>query len=288
VSKDEFVEVDLELRLAHPVLGSDQPLLEVSNSAIGKWDSRLRPFTEFGSQGLSAGNMFEPRVRETLKALEAIRVNSRAGRDVLVEEGDDGLAFEIWDHFHSDAARASAALFYGNQNQRCPSPLELSASAETSLLAANPSFINFYLAVQRLPSYIHHRPAELVKQHPCGLVTGQTELPLYEQGRNPTLVGGHQIGGPEPLGERNLGPVKNRPGCQRDLVTAARTLPPSLTHQVVCSPVSASGADEAVWPAAGRKILFAGFLGGEVALKLAQGLRKQRSGHPATLTIGVC
>ena len=198
------------------------------------------------------------------------------GEMFSVEEGDDGLALEIWDHFHSDAARAPATLFHRNQNQRRPSPLELSASAETGLLAPNPCFINFYLAVQRLPSYIHHRPAELVKQHPGGLVTGQTELPLYKQGRNPPLVGGHQIGGPEPMGQRDLGPVKNRPGGQRDLVTAAGTLPPSLIHQVVRSPISASGADEALGPAAGREVPFAGFLGGEVALKLAQGLGKRR------------
>jgi hypothetical protein len=90
------------------------------------------------------------------------------------------------------------------------------------------------------------------------------------------------------MGERDLGPVKNRPGAQRDLVTAAGTLPPSLIDQVVRSPISASGADETLRPAAGRKILLAGFLGGEVALKLAQGLRERRPRHPATLPIGAC
>ena len=194
----------------------------------------------------------------------------------------------ILDHFHSEATRAPAAFFHRNQNQRRPSPLELSASAKTGLLAANPCFINFYLAVQRLPSYIDHRPAELVQQHPSGLITGQTELPLHKQGRNPTLVGGHQISSPEPVGQRDLGPVQNRPGCQRDLVTAACTLPPSLIHQVVRSPISASGADEPFRPTAGRKIAFAGFLGGKVALKLAQGLGKRRSGHSTTLPVGSC
>ena len=42
--KDEFVEVDLELGLAHSVVGADQPLLEVSNGPIGEWDSGLRAF----------------------------------------------------------------------------------------------------------------------------------------------------------------------------------------------------------------------------------------------------
>jgi hypothetical protein len=47
------------------------------------------------------------------------------------------------------------------------------------------------------------------------------------------------------------------------------------------------GADESLGPAAGRKILFAGFLGGEVTLKLAQGLGKRRSGPPAPYLLGL-
>ena len=100
------------------------------------------------------------------------------------EEGNDGLGLEVRDRFHSDASRAPASLLHRDQNQRRSSPLELPASAETGLLTTYPRFINFYLAVQPLPSYIHHGPAELVKHHPGGLVAGQTELPLYEQGRH--------------------------------------------------------------------------------------------------------
>ena len=64
----------------------------------------------------------------------------------------------------------------------------------------------------------------------------------------------------------DLGPVKNRPGGQRDLMTAGGTLSPSMVHQFVGSTMSASGADETLGPAAGREVLLAGFLGGEVAL----------------------
>ena len=86
----------------------------------------------------------------------------------------------------------------------------------------------------------------------------------------------------------DLGPVKNRPGGQRDLVTAGGALPTSLVHQFVGSTMSTSGADETIGPAAGREVLLAGFLGGEVALKLTQRLGKQRSGHPSTLPVGSC
>lgn len=90
------------------------------------------------------------------------------------------------------------------------------------------------------------------------------------------------------MSQRNLGSVKNRPGGQRDLVTAAGTLPPSLIHQFVRSPISAPGADEAIGPAANGEVLLAGFLGGEVALKLPYRFGKRRSGHASTLPIGAC
>ncbi len=90
------------------------------------------------------------------------------------------------------------------------------------------------------------------------------------------------------MGQRDLGPMKNRPGRQRDLVTATGTLSPSLVHQFVRSPMSASGTNEAILPATGREVLLAGFLGCEVILKLPQRLGKRRSGHPSTLSIGAC
>ena len=90
------------------------------------------------------------------------------------------------------------------------------------------------------------------------------------------------------MGQRDLGPVKNRSGCQRDLVAATGTLPPSLIHQVISPPISAARTQEALGPAAEREVPFAGFLGSEVALKLPQGLGKWRSGHPFTLPIGAC
>jgi hypothetical protein len=38
-----IVEVNLELGLAHSVVGANQPLLEIPNRTIGKWYGGLRP-----------------------------------------------------------------------------------------------------------------------------------------------------------------------------------------------------------------------------------------------------
>ena len=90
------------------------------------------------------------------------------------------------------------------------------------------------------------------------------------------------------MGQRDFGTVENRSGCQRDLVAATGTLPPALIQQVISSPISATGTQEALGPAAGREVPFAGFFRGEVALKLPQGFGEWRSGHSFTLPIGVC
>ena len=34
VAKDEFIEINLELFTTHTVIGSDEPLLEIANSAV--------------------------------------------------------------------------------------------------------------------------------------------------------------------------------------------------------------------------------------------------------------
>ena len=73
-----------------------------------------------------------------------------------------------------------ATLLNRHQDEGRSSPLELSASSETGLLAANPRLINFNLAMQRL-TCIHHGPAEFVKHHPGSLVTGQAELTLEQE-----------------------------------------------------------------------------------------------------------
>src|SRR5207253_1144527 len=121
------------------------------------------------------------------------------------------------------------------QDESRPPFLKLSAPAESGLLAANPRVINLYLAAQGFPSRIHHRSAEFVKHHPRGLVTRQTKLALQKQGRYATLVRGHQIRRPEPMGQRNLRAVKNGPRCQRNLVPTLGALVALLVHQFVAS-----------------------------------------------------
>ena len=57
-------------------------------------------------------------------------------------------------------------------------------------------------------------PAEFVKHHPRGLVASQGKLALEEERRDPALIGGHQVGSPEPNCQRRFRIMQNRPGRQ--------------------------------------------------------------------------
>src|SRR5207244_12853802 len=121
------------------------------------------------------------------------------------------------------------------------------------------------------------------KRHPRRLVAVKTELTLQQQSGHATLVSGHQIRRPEPMGQWDLGPMKDRPGCQRNLVPAFGALVAPLVYQFIRSFVPASRTSKAIRPTARRQILLASLLCGEVALKLTKRLRERRPEYPSTL-----
>jgi hypothetical protein len=90
------------------------------------------------------------------------------------------------------------------------------------------------------------------------------------------------------MGQRNLGPVEDCSGGQRNLVPTACTLSPSPAGQFVGLPVSTSRTNEPIGPTAGGQILLAGFFRGEVGLKLAQRFGERRPRHRRTLSLGSC
>ena len=65
--KDEFIEVYLELGLAHTVVGSNEPPLEVAYGSIGKGDGGLRTFSKFRAERLDLSDMFKPRPQRDLR-----------------------------------------------------------------------------------------------------------------------------------------------------------------------------------------------------------------------------
>jgi len=178
VPKDEFVEVYLQLSLAHTVVGADEPLLEVANSSIGKWDGGLRTFSQLRAERLDAIDMLKAGLNETCETFQAVRMDGGTTGNVPGKQRDYRAGLEVGNHVHTSSTGSSATFFHGHQNESRSSILELSAPSQSGLLAANPRVINLYFAVQGFASRIHHRPTEFVKHHPRGLVVGKTELTL--------------------------------------------------------------------------------------------------------------
>jgi hypothetical protein len=224
VPKNKLVEVNLELALAHSVMGADQPLLEVSNGSVGKGDNGLRTFAQLRPEGLGASDVFETGLHETSEAFEAVRVDGGTRCDVPFNKRYYRAGFEIGNHAHAGPTGCPTTLLHCHEDEGSSPILELSAAAQTRLFTADPRVINLHLAAQRIPSPIYHRSAELVKHHPRALVREQTELTLEQQGGHSTLVRCHQIRCPKPVSQRNLRAVKDSAGSQRDLVPALGAL----------------------------------------------------------------
>ena len=110
VPKYEFVEVNLELALAHAVIGANEPLLQVADSSIGKWDGGLRTLSQLRAERLGAGYMFKAGLLETFEALEAVRIDGGTGRDVPGEDRDDRVGLEVGNHVHASSTGSFATL----------------------------------------------------------------------------------------------------------------------------------------------------------------------------------
>ena len=81
-------------------------------------------------------------------------------------------------------------------------------------------------------------------EQPSAAVRADTELFLELQGRDAVGVGRHQVGGPEPDGERQLAGVQDRPGRHRGLPAGSRP------HSKVCAFLRS--AHPFSWPHAGQ------------------------------------
>jgi len=147
-------------------------------------------------------------------------------------------------------------------------------------------FINFDQAGKRASARGEHAAAQLGADQPRRLVGAEGELALQLQSRDAVGVGGHQISGPEPGGQRQLGVMHDGSGSDRGLAPAAGALVgPGLGFQSPGFATTASRADKPVRPARRGKVLSAGGLIAEALLELDQGAGKV--GH-RTSGSGLC
>ena len=123
-----------------------------------------------------------------------------------------------------------------------------------------------------------HCAAQLRRQQPGRLVGAEVELHLELRRRDAVGMGRHQMGGPEPDGERELGAVQDRARLHRGLSSATATLEgPGFRAQGPGVVVAAGGAEKPIGPAQFGQPGGAGGFVGKVALEFDQ--RRGEFGH---------
>ena len=87
MTKDKLVEVDLQLMTADPVVRPNQPLLEIPDGAVSERDYRLGPLAKTGARRLRARHMAIARPGQPRERRQAVGIDRRAGRHILLHEG---------------------------------------------------------------------------------------------------------------------------------------------------------------------------------------------------------
>jgi hypothetical protein len=265
------------------VVRADQPLLKVPDRAVRQGHHRSSARPERGSLRLFERDVIEAGGLQAREGPQAIGVDRRARSDVALKEGAHCGRLEIREDVQPDATRAVAASFNGHKHGDGSPALELSAPTQSGLRTADPGVVDFHLTVERFAGGIHHGAPQLVEHHPRRFVAAQAQLPLQQQRRDPSLVGRHEVRGPEPPRERHLGVVQDRPGRQGDLVPTGGTLSRASRHDRVRPSVTTAPTPKPVRPPTPHQVLLTRFFGGELTLKLVQISRKRRARHAGTL-----
>jgi hypothetical protein len=201
------------------------------------------------------------------------RGGDKAAQRVGGQVGDDGQA---------QAPRALAAQLDRRGVDRLAG-IGFAPATTAFLDAADGEVVDLDGAGERVAFGRGHRSAQLVQHQPRGLIAPDAQLALQLHGRDPGVMGGHQIGGPEPHLQRRARGVHHRRRRQRGLVPAGPALPQAPLRLLTGARASAAMTREAVRPARRAQVLATRVLVGEAPLELDDAAREVGARHPANL-----
>ncbi len=271
-AEDEFIEVGLEVLTAQPVIDAQGPDLEVGEDPVNprKHDVGGHLADDMGIVGDAGGAGISG---------PTIGLGGGTGAEVGGEEGVEAGGRVIGHLAEADATGAEPAVFDldGADDQHFALMAAPATARDRVVFAAGCDFGFIYLdeAGERTATRREHAAAQLGADQPRRLVGAESELALQLQSRNAIGVGCHQISGPKPGGQRQLGVMHDGSGSDRGLATAAGALiGPGLGFQPPGFATTASRADKPVGPARRCKVLSTGGLIAEALLELDQGVGK--------------
>ena len=265
-AEDELVEIGLEVVAAQAVVDPQGPDLEVGEDAMdpGQDDMGGHPADDMGIVGEARGAGI---------AGPSVGLGGGTGGEVGGEEGVQAAGRVIGHLAQPNAAGPSTpVLDFDGADDKDLALVAATATARQWIIfaaAGNLGFINLNEAGQQAAVRGEHAAAQLGAEQPRRLVGTESELTLQLQRRDPVGVGGHQIGGPEPSSQRQLGVMQDGSGSDRSLAAAAGALEcPGLGFQPPGFATTATRANEPVRPTHRDQILRASRLVAEALLEL--------------------
>src|SRR5215813_10634361 len=276
-AENEFIEVGLEMLAAQPVINAQSPNLEVGKDAVhpGQYDVRghladdMRIMGDVGGTGVPG---------------PTIGLCGGAGGEIGGEKGMKAGGRIIGDLAEADATGTAAAILdldgADDQHFALMAPSATTGDRIVFTTADDFGFIHLDQTGQWAAIWGKHAAAQFGAEQPRRFVGAKSELALQLQRRDAIGMGGHQIGGPEPGGQWQLGVVHDRPGGYRCLFAAAGAFPrPWLRLQLPRFALGAVRTDEALGPARHEEVLNAGGFVRKTLLELDQRTRKVGHGR---------
>ena len=122
VAKNKFIEVNLKLRTADTVVGTDQPLLEIAERPVSQRDDRFGALAQLSCLGLYTRDMPIASFVQTRETLQRVGVEGRAWSDMLLDKATERGCLKVWDPSHSQPSRHLAAFLNGHQTRAARRP----------------------------------------------------------------------------------------------------------------------------------------------------------------------
>jgi hypothetical protein len=224
-----------------------------------------------------------PRQRQV--SLPAISDHNRSGFDVLSDKSRQRGTRCIEYHTEADSSGRPPADFDSSDNQSFI--LQLAPPAQACFRPAHIGLVNFDLPPQSFSVGPNHGSPQLLQHRPCRFIA-DAQLALQLPGGQTRRMGGNQKRGPEPVPKGRVGPMKNRPRRDRNIVSAPSTSPqiPARQNERVLLPATRTAIS--IRPPRIGQVLTAGRIIRKLLLELKQSFWERRLRHePYTIYRGL-
>jgi hypothetical protein len=219
-AENAFIEVGLEVLAAQAMIDAERPGLEVGKDAVG-------PGPHDMSSHLADRMGIVVHARGARIARPAVGLGGSTGGEIGRQEGMQAGSRVIGHLLKADTAGTGPAVLHVDRtNDEDCALMTASAATGRGILraaAGDRGLIDFDETAQRVAIRRHHAGAQLGAEQPSRLIGAQGELLLQLQGGDPVGMGGHQISGPQPQGQRQLRAVQDGSGGHRGLLAATGT-----------------------------------------------------------------